>query len=84
MASAARRLEPPRQVHACVASPAAEPTAAPHIPHSIADISNGNILGFGADLAEDHPGFHDAAYKRRRMRIAEAAKEHSMCACPMC
>lgn len=27
----------------------------PHIPRSIKEVDNGKILGFGADLAEDHP-----------------------------
>ncbi|KAG2449024.1 hypothetical protein HYH02_005776 [Chlamydomonas schloesseri] len=44
--------------------------------HSIYDVDNGQILGFGADLAEDHPGFHDPAYKRRRAWLAEMAKTH--------
>ncbi|EFJ43480.1 hypothetical protein VOLCADRAFT_96350 [Volvox carteri f. nagariensis] len=34
------------------------------------------ILGFGADLADDHPGYHDEAYKVRRTMLAEAAKQH--------
>ena len=64
-----------QNTHAAVREP-----EAPAIPHSIHDISNGNILGFGADLAEDHPGFSDEAYKRRRQRISEMAKAHNMCA----
>lgn len=48
-----------------------------HLPTSIHEISNGDrILGFGADLAEDHPGFHDAEYKERRTYIAHLAKTH--------
>ncbi|PNW88432.1 hypothetical protein CHLRE_01g029250v5 [Chlamydomonas reinhardtii] len=43
---------------------------------SIHDVDNGQILGFGADLAEDHPGFHDPAYKQRRAWLAEMAKTH--------
>jgi Biopterin-dependent aromatic amino acid hydroxylase len=85
---------PRRALRACVASPeapealgkAAHAQAAPpplpdlpRVPQNIHDISNGNILGFGADLAEDHPGFHDAEYKRRRQRISEMAKSHRMC-----
>lgn len=61
------------------AEAASQPAGVPR-PQSIHDISNGNILGFGADLAEDHPGYHDAEYKRRRQRISEAAKQHRMCA----
>lgn len=53
----------------------AAPPAVP-IPASIEAISNGNILGFGADLAEDHPGFHDEAYKARRLEIARIASTH--------
>lgn len=47
-------------------------------PQSIHDIDNGRVLGFGADLAEDHPGFHDDAYKRRRIWISELAKAHKI------
>jgi len=48
------------------------------IPRGIEDVDNGRILGFGADLAEDHPGFHDDAYKRRRHMISELAKKHTI------
>jgi phenylalanine-4-hydroxylase len=49
----------------------------PHpIPASIADVDNGSILGFGPDLAPDHPGFGDAAYAGRRAAIAAAARSH--------
>ncbi|KAF8065886.1 DGAT1C [Scenedesmus sp. PABB004] len=48
------------------------------VPASIADVDNGKILGFGADLAEDHPGFHDADYKRRRVAIADIARRHEV------
>ncbi|CAM6056174.1 unnamed protein product [Sphagnum tenellum] len=51
----------------------------PPIPRSIHDISNGDhILGFGANLAEDHPGYKDTEYKRRRSHIADLAKSHTM------
>lgn len=46
------------------------------IPASIADVDNGQIMGFGADLAEDHPGFGDQAYKDRRTSIANMARAH--------
>ena len=46
------------------------------IPTSIADIDNGSILGFGPDLAPDHPGFGDSAYAARRSAIAAAARGH--------
>lgn len=49
-------------------------------PQSIHDISNGNILGFAEQLAEGHPGYHDAAYKQRRAALSRAAKLHRMCA----
>ncbi len=48
------------------------------VPASIRDVDNGKILGFGAELSEDHPGFADEAYKRRRQRIAQAARAHDM------
>lgn len=53
-----------------------------HAPASIFRValtSMTQILGFGADLAEDHPGFHDPAYKQRRAWLAEMAKTHRMC-----
>ncbi|NP_001413512.1 phenylalanine 4-monooxygenase, chloroplastic isoform X1 [Physcomitrium patens] len=57
----------------------ADKTSTPPIPSSIHDISNGDhILGFGADLTEDHPGYHDLEYKRRRSRIADLAKIHKI------
>eukprot|EP00850_Spirogloea_muscicola_P012098 SM000077S21572 [mRNA] locus=s77:243545:245756:- [translate_table: standard] len=49
------------------------------IPRRIEDISNGeHIMGFGANLAEDHPGYHDEDYKKRRTFIADLAKSHVM------
>mmetsp|Transcript_34251 Transcript_34251/g.65424 ORF Transcript_34251/g.65424 Transcript_34251/m.65424 type:complete len:361 (-) Transcript_34251:207-1289(-) len=48
-----------------------------HVPKSIHDVDNGKILGFGADLAKEHPGFLDEAYKRRRMDIVSLAKSHT-------
>mmetsp|Transcript_5268 Transcript_5268/g.13184 ORF Transcript_5268/g.13184 Transcript_5268/m.13184 type:complete len:372 (+) Transcript_5268:206-1321(+) len=45
------------------------------IPRSIHDIDNGKILGFDADLSEDHPGYHDADYKERRKWIADLARD---------
>ncbi|GLJ38766.1 hypothetical protein SUGI_0790350 [Cryptomeria japonica] len=51
----------------------------PSIPRSIHDIPNGDhILGFGANLAKDHPGYHDEEYKRRRSSIADMAKKHKI------
>ncbi|PNH10478.1 Tryptophan 5-hydroxylase 1 [Tetrabaena socialis] len=59
------------------ASQSSASTAAPAAPiRSIHDVDNSQILGFGADLADDHPGYHDEAYKRRRSALAEAAKRH--------
>eukprot|EP00271_Cylindrocystis_brebissonii_P006096 TRINITY_DN1869_c0_g1_i1.p1 TRINITY_DN1869_c0_g1~~TRINITY_DN1869_c0_g1_i1.p1 ORF type:complete len:412 (+),score=65.25 TRINITY_DN1869_c0_g1_i1:291-1526(+) len=53
------------------------PPPAVRLPKSIRDISNGDhILGFGAQLSEGHPGFHDEEYKRRRAFIADLAKQH--------
>lgn len=57
------------------------PLAAPpvtHVPHSIHEVDNGKILGFGADLAPDHPGFGDETYKKRRIAIADLAREHNI------
>eukprot|EP00798_Chlamydomonas_sp_ICE-L_P013415 gene13415-19268_t len=48
------------------------------IPRNIHEVSNGNILGFGADLSEDHPGFNDTEYKLRRMMISNLAKQHQV------
>lgn len=66
-----------------VKAPAAADDAAqeplPPFPRSIEEISNGDhIMGFGADLAEDHPGFPDEEYKRRRTYIADLAKVHKI------
>lgn len=47
-------------------------------PETLSQVDNSKILGFGADLAEDHPGFHDAAYKLRRMDIARLAHSHQV------
>lgn len=55
--------------------PAAQPIK---VPQSIHDIDNGKILGFGADLAEGHPGFHDEEYKQRRSMIGELARSHNI------
>lgn len=62
----------------CAANPpGAQNNAVPiRIPRSLEEIDNGKILGFGADLAEDHPGYHDDAYKRRRVEISEIARHH--------
>eukprot|EP00892_Ulva_mutabilis_P006930 jgi/Ulvmu1/4609/UM002_0338.1 len=45
-------------------------------PLSIHDINNGNILGFGGDLAPDHPGYGDEKYCQRRVDLSKAAKQH--------
>jgi phenylalanine-4-hydroxylase len=58
-------------------APKADAWSSTRIPQSIHEISNGeNILGFGANLAADHPGYNDEEYKRRRMQIVEIAKQH--------
>ena len=46
------------------------------IPNSLEEVDNGQILGFGADLAEDHPGYRDHAYKDRRKAIGDLACKH--------
>jgi len=50
----------------------------PLFPKSINEIDNGAILGFGAELDTDHPGFHDQDYKRRRQSISDSARLHQM------
>jgi hypothetical protein len=47
-------------------------------PTSIYEVNNGKILGFGADLGPEHPGFHDEDYKERRVMLSRLAKEHSI------
>ena len=61
-----------RHARTCAQSPPAQL----RIPTSIHDVDNGNILGFGSSLSEDHPGFFDEEYKTRRWRIAQDAKKH--------
>jgi len=41
-------------------------------------VDNGKILGFGADLSEDHPGYQDQEYKDRRVMIANIARQHEI------
>ena len=48
------------------------------IPQSLEEVDNGQILGFGADLAEDHPGYGDQAYKDRRRDIGNLARAHKV------
>eukprot|EP00475_Leptophrys_vorax_P039254 TRINITY_DN70618_c0_g1_i1.p2 TRINITY_DN70618_c0_g1~~TRINITY_DN70618_c0_g1_i1.p2 ORF type:complete len:414 (-),score=-23.90 TRINITY_DN70618_c0_g1_i1:164-1405(-) len=66
----------PQPVHHTT-PPVAPPPPAPPVPRGIEDISNGDhVLGFGADLSPDHPGFLDVEYKRRRALIVDLAKMH--------
>lgn len=60
------------------ATAAAAPQQLVRVPRSIADVDNGKILGFGADLSPDHPGFADEAYKRRRVAIAAIARRNEI------
>eukprot|EP00884_Botryococcus_braunii_P008605 jgi/Botrbrau1/17746/Bobra.0127s0010.2 len=60
------------------APPLEQPSVLHKIPTSIVEVDNGKILGFGAELAEDHPGFHDEAYKQRRMNIGNMARAHEV------
>jgi hypothetical protein len=53
-----------------------ELVARPRIPRSIEEVDNGQILGFSAELAEDHPGFGDPAYIQRRGYICNLARTH--------
>ncbi|GLC58337.1 hypothetical protein PLESTB_001348000 [Pleodorina starrii] len=66
------------RVHKLAAGKGSQQQTVKDIPviQSIYDVDNGQILGFGADLAEDHPGYHDEAYKLRRALLAERAKQH--------
>jgi phenylalanine-4-hydroxylase len=48
------------------------------IPRSLHDVDNGQILGYGSELAEGHPGFGDVAYARRRVEMANSAKSHKI------
>lgn len=48
------------------------------VPQSIHDINNCSILGYGGDLAEEHPGFHDVEYKNRRTAISDIARDHKV------
>jgi phenylalanine-4-hydroxylase len=48
------------------------------IPRSLNDVDNGQILGFGADLAEGHPGFGDPNYVSRRVQMSNLAKSHTV------
>ena len=67
----------PRRVVVRRAAPPLEndQEVARQIPKSIHDIDNGKILGFDANLSEDHPGFHDEDYKQRRSWIASLARD---------
>lgn len=38
----------------------------------------GQILGFGAELGAEHPGFADPEYKQRRMDICATARTHQV------
>lgn len=59
-----------------------EPEPLVKIPASIHEINNCSILGYGGDLAEGHPGFHDEEYKTRRTAISDIARDHRMCVPP--
>ena len=48
------------------------------VPQTLEEVDNGQILGFGADLAEDHPGYLDQAYKDRRRDIGNLARAHKV------
>jgi hypothetical protein len=47
----------------------------PWFPRKISDIDmiSQNVLGAGAELESDHPGFQDPVYRERRKLIAEQA-----------
>ncbi|KAL4429618.1 hypothetical protein ABPG77_008667 [Micractinium sp. CCAP 211/92] len=57
-------------------APAPSVAAARRVPRSIDEVDNGAILGFAAELSEDHPGFLDPAYKQRRVDICNLARGH--------
>lgn len=67
-----------QQATAAAGSDKKEKCEAIKIPRCLAEVDNGKILGFGAELAEGHPGFHDQAYKQRRVDICKIAAAHEM------
>lgn len=42
------------------------------------DLIANRTLDAGTDLEADHPGFHDAEYRERRAKLAQAAINHRM------
>ncbi|KAL4535462.1 hypothetical protein Ndes2526B_g06356 [Nannochloris sp. 'desiccata'] len=48
------------------------------IPRSLQEVDNGQILGFGAELAQGHPGFGDPLYTSRRVQMSNLAKSHKV------
>jgi phenylalanine-4-hydroxylase len=40
------------------------------------DDNRPDVLAYGGDLSEDHPGFTDTAYRERRAEIGRIAEEH--------
>lgn len=52
----------------------------PWFPRKLADmdIISANVLGAGAELESDHPGFHDPEYRHRRKVIAENAVNYKL------
>lgn len=47
-------------------------------PTSITDVDPTRLLGYGADLEENHPGYGDDAYTQRRADIGRAATEFAI------
>lgn len=72
-AAAAPSAPAPTPVVAATPAAAAVPR---RVPRSIQEVDNGAVLGFSSDLSQDHPGFHDAAYKQRRVDICNLARLH--------
>ena len=79
-AAEAQQVQQPVVIPAAEAQQLQQPLIIParRIPQSLEEVDNGQILGFGADLADDHPGYLDQAYKDRRRDIGNLACTHKV------
>ncbi|PFH36544.1 aromatic amino acid hydrolase AAH2 [Besnoitia besnoiti] len=62
----------------CVAFARGAPKDVPWFPRSVEDLDGlaSHTLEASKDLEADHPGFHDAVYRKRRQEIAALAQNH--------